>query len=187
MDLNPLLVKADFKDYADLPESLDMARLRPHILAAQLGRLRPILTELLFNELLRLNDLAQAPTPTPLVAPWDSLRKECVPVVAYGSMARYMPFSQNTAVSHGYVVKLNDKSQPVDGRELARMAAIYDGDALTHEVALGNWLKANGHLFATFYPAATACGAAQPGRSPVVVVQGIGRSDWSSNPIPFGR
>lgn len=182
MDPTPLLVKADFKDYADLPESLDMDRLRPHILAAQLNRLRPILTEPLYNELMRLNGLATAQFP--LVAPWDDLRKQCVPVVANAALARYMPFSQNTAVSHGFAVKLNDKSQPVDGRELARMASIYDGDALTHEVSLMNWLKINGKSYTNFYTVATGCGVAEAIRTPSVVVQAISRTNDS---FPYRR
>ncbi len=181
-----LLTKADFKDYADLSESLDIDRLRPHILAAQLNRLRPILHEALLDELLRLNTLATAQAP--LVAPWSELRKQCVPVVANAAMARYTPFGNTTAVSHGFATKTSQYSQPVDGRDLARQANIYDGDALTHEVALTNWLKVNGSLFGNFYPQPTACGADQPGRTPSVVVQAIGRpTERPSSPIPYGR
>ena len=173
MDSILLLTKADFKDYADLSESLDMDRLRPHILSAQLNRLRPILTEPLLNELLRLYALA-TPT-TPLAAPWSELRKQCVPVVANAAMARYTPFGNITAVSNGFVQKTSQYSQPVDERSLGRQANIYDGDALTHEVALSHWLKANGSQFAGFYPAATTCGAAEATRTPSVVVQAISR------------
>lgn len=54
METTLLLSKADFADYADLPESLELDRLRPHILAAQRQRLRPILTGPLLTELLLL-------------------------------------------------------------------------------------------------------------------------------------
>ena len=173
MDSILLLGKADFKDYADLPESLDIDRLRPHILAAQLNRLRPILTEALLDELLRLYALAT--TQAPLPAPWDELRKQCVPVVTNAAMARYTPFSQTTATSNSMVRKTSQYSEPVDDRALGRQANIYDGDALTHEFALAAWLKANGSRFAGFYPAATQCGAAEASRTPSVVVQAIGR------------
>jgi hypothetical protein len=189
MEPTPLLVKADFKDYADLPESLDMDRLRPHILSAQLNRLLPILTEPLFNELLRLNTLALATVPAPLVAPWDGLRKQCVPVVANAAMARYSPFSQTTQTSNGPRQKSGQYSEPIDGRDLARQALIYDGDALTHEVALKAWLKTNAALFTGFYPQPTdCCGTAQPGRAPSPVVQAIYRpNDRFGSPIPYGR
>jgi len=186
--MNPttLLVKDDFKDYADLPESLDMDRLRRHILAAQLNRLQPILTEPLLNELLRLNALATAAAP--LAAPWSELRKQCVPVAANASLARYWPFSQTTVTSHSTVRKTSQYSEPIDGRDLARQALIYDGDALTHEVALKVWLKVNASSFAGFYPQPADCGTAQPGRAPSPVVQAIypaaGRFD---SPIPYGR
>ena len=173
MDSILLLTKADFKDYADLSDSLDIDRLRPHILAAQLNRLRPILTEPLLDELLRLYALA-TPT-TPLVAPWSELRKQCVPVVANAAMARYTPFSQTTATSNSMVRKTSQYSEPADSRDLARQANIYDGDALTHEVALSHWLKANSSRFADFYPPATNCGAAEATRTPSVVVQAISR------------
>ncbi|MGI4864623.1 MAG: hypothetical protein ACRYFZ_11935 [Janthinobacterium lividum] len=186
MDSTLLLAKADFKDYADLSESLEMERLRPHILAAQLNRLRPILTEPLLDELLRLNTLAT--NQAPLVAPWVGLRKQCVPVVANAAMARYTPFSQTTATSNSMVRKTSQYSEPVDSRDLARQATIYDGDALTHEVALTAWLKANAASFIGFYPQATTCGATQAGRTPSVVVQGIRRpDDRPSSPIPYGR
>lgn len=186
MDPTLLLVKDDFKDYADLPESLDMDRLRRHILAAQLNRLQPILTAPLLNELLRLNALAT--TSAPLVAPWSSLRKECVPVLANASMARYWPFSQTTVTSHSLVRKTSQHSEPTDSRDLARQALIYDGDALTHEVALKAWLKTNAASFVGFYPQSTDCGTTQPGRAPSPVVQAIyPAAERFGSPIPYGR
>jgi hypothetical protein len=181
-----LLAKADFKDFADLPESLDLDRLRPHILAVQRTRLRPLLTGALYDELVRL---VAAATPTAsLVAPWSELLKEVVPVLACASMARYTPFSQTTATSNSMVRKTSQYSEPVDTRDLARQANIYDGDALSHEVALSAWLTANAASFAGFYPQATCCGAGQPTRTPSVVVQAIGRPDARpGNSIPFGR
>jgi hypothetical protein len=180
-----LLNKTDFADFADLPESLDMDRLRPHILSATRQRLAPLLTAPLLKELLRLVELA---SPTPLVFPWSTLRTKAVAVVASAAMARYMPFAQQTAVSNGFVVKTSTHSQPADGRDLARQANIYDGEALSYEVALDKWLKANGAEFGSFYPPATSCGAAQASRTPSVVVQAIRRpDDRPFNSIPYGR
>jgi hypothetical protein len=182
-----LVTKADFATYADLPESLDLDRLTPHILAVQLTRLRPLLTEPLHTELLRQVSVATVAAPLP--AQWASLLAQVVPVVCRASLARYMPFSQNTFTSHSLVQKTSQYSQPVEGRDLARMASIYDGDALTHEVALTAWLKANAASFVGFYPQATdCCGEGQPTRIPSVVVQGIRRpDDRPSSSIPYGR
>jgi hypothetical protein len=180
-----LLTKADFADFADLPESLDMSRMRPHILAAQRMRLRPLLLDALTNELLRLIEAERnAPTdnPAPLVFPWSVLRTKSVAVVACAALARYMPFAQQTAVSNGFAVKTSQYSQPADGRDLARQASIYDGDALSYEVALAKWLKANGPEFGSFYPQASCCGATTPSRTPSVVVQGIRRLDEQPRP-----
>jgi hypothetical protein len=289
MDLTLLLDKADFKDYADLPESLDMDRMRRHILAAQLNRLVPILTAPLFNELLRRNVLQATGTtppvvynttlsptlpagspgqaggvvfraagaqkfrfdelantsggnvslqitdpsdgsvsfvdfpsdystqpkhyafdkadgsayagifpgvdtnftattvPAPLAGAWGELRKQCVPVLANASLARYWPFSQTTVTSHSTVRKTSQYSEPVDDRTLARQALVFDGDALTYEVALQAWLKANAASFTGFYPQPTACGATQPGRVPSPVVQAIHRPADRFSPIPYGR
>ncbi|MGI4872457.1 MAG: hypothetical protein ACRYFX_14920 [Janthinobacterium lividum] len=190
METTLLLNKADFADYADLPESLDMDRLRPHILAAQRQRLRPLLTEALTAELLRLVEAERAAagtgTPAPLTGSWVELRTKAVAVVACAAMARYMPFSQQTAVSNGFVVKTGQYSQPADGRDLARQAAIYDGEALSYEAELGTWLLGNAAAFAGFYPQATACCGAMAvgGRVPTVVVQAIGRPD---EPTPYRR
>lgn len=185
-----LLNKADFKDHADLAESLEMDRLRPHILKAQNLRLRPILLDALTNELLRLVELernAPAASPVPLVFPWSTLRTKAVAVVASGAMARYMPFSQTTATSNGMGRKTSQYSEPVDPRDLARQATIYDGDALSHEAALAKWLKANAAEFDGFYPQASCCGATQPSRTPSVVVQGIGRPTDRPGFDPYRR
>ena len=176
-----LLSKEDFAEYADLAESLDMDRLRPHILGAQRQRLRPVLTDRLANELLRLveaeRQAAGTASPAPLVFPWSTLRTKAVAVVACAAMARYMPFSQTTATSNSMVRKTSQYSEPADTRDLARQANIYDGDALSNEVALGKWLRANAGEFVGFYPQATCCGATTPGRTPSVVVQAITRLD----------
>jgi hypothetical protein len=107
------------------------------------------------------------------VFPWSTLRTKAVAVVACAAMARYMPFAQQTAVSNGFVVKTSQYSQPAGGRDLARQANIYDGDALTYEIALAKWLRANGAEFGSFYPQASCCGATAPGHTPSIVVQGI--------------
>lgn len=189
--MEPLLLsKADFKDHADLAESLEMDRLRTHILKSQNLRLRPILQDALTNELLRLVELERnAPTasPVPLVFPWSTLRTKAVAVVACAAMARYTPFSQTTATSNSMVRKTSQYSEPVDPRELARQASIYDGDALTYEVALAKWLKANAAEFGSFYPQANCCGAAAPSRTPSVVVQGIGRPTDRPSFDPYRR
>ncbi len=186
-----LLTKADFAAYADLPESLDMDRLQPHMLAAQLHRLQPVLTEPLLQELLRRvsteRAAASTETPAPLNEPWQGLRKKSVPLVACASLARYMPFSQTTVTSHSLVQKTSQYSQPVDGRELARMASIYDGEALSHEVTLRAWLHVNGHLFSGFYPQATACGRVETSSTPSVVVQAIRRPDDEPGSYPHYR
>ena len=182
-----LLAKEDFADYADLPESLDLDRLRPHILSAQRQRLRPVLTDTLTDELLRRVAVERAAagsaSPAPLAFPWSTLRTKAVAVVACASMARYMPFSQTTATSNSMVRKTSQYSEAVDTRDLARQASIYDGDALTSEVALAKWLRANAAEFGSFYPqASTCCGAGAPGRTPSVVVQGIRRLDEPRRP-----
>jgi len=177
-----LLNKEDFADYADLPESLDMDRLRPHILAAQRTRLRPVLTDRLADELLRLVEAERATvgtaSPAPLFFPWSTLRAKAAAVVACAAMARYMPFALTTQTATGIRVKSSQYSEAADGRDLARMATIYDGDALTCEVALDKWLRANAAEFGSFYPQPTCCGAGTaPGRTPSVVVQAITRLD----------
>ena len=184
--------QADFASCADLPESLDMDRLRPHILAAQRTRLRPILTAALFDELLLLVGDEQAAadtlTPDPLTGAWATLRTKAVPVVACAAMARYMPFANATAVSNGFATKKSQYSEPTDGRDLARMASIYDGDALSFETELRTWLLANAGSFVGFYPQATACcGAAPAGRTPSVVVQAIRRPDDGPTSYPSRR
>ncbi|MGI4870965.1 MAG: hypothetical protein ACRYFX_07285 [Janthinobacterium lividum] len=188
METTLLLNKADFADYAALPESLDMDRLRPHILAATRQRLRPLLTEALTTELLRLVEAEHAAgtgTPAPLTGSWLELRTKAVAVVACAALARYMPFSQQTAVANGFVVKTGQYSQPADGRDLARQAAIYDGEALSYEADLRTWLLGSAAAFVGFYPQATACcGATAAGRVPTVVVQAIGRPD---EPSPYYR
>jgi hypothetical protein len=191
METTLLLAKADFKDHVDLAESLDMDRLRTHILNAQRTRLRPILRDALTNELLRLVDAeraAPAASPAPLVFPWSTLRTKAVAVVACAAMARYMPFSQTTATSNSMVRKRSEYSEPVDTRDLARQATIYDGDALSHEVELAKWLRANAVEFAGFYPQANSCcGQAPASRTPSVVVQGIRRPDDRPNYLPYRR
>jgi hypothetical protein len=187
-----LLSKADFADHADLPESLDMDRLRPHILAAQRTRLRPLLLDALTTELLRLVEVERnAPTtnsPAPLVFPWSTLRTKAVAVVACAAMARYTPFSQTTATSNSMVRKTSQYSEPVDPRELAKQANIYDGEALSYEVALAKWLKANVQEFGSFYPTASGCcGATPAGRTPSLVVQGIRRPDDGPGFHPYRR
>jgi hypothetical protein len=176
-----LLNKADYKDYADQAESLEMDRLRPHILGAQRNRLRPVLTDKLFTELLRLVEVERAAadtaTPAPLVDAWQELRKQSIAVVACASMARYSPFSQTTATSNSMVRKTSQYSEPIDPRDLARQATIYDGDALSYEASLRDWLKVNGALFGEFYPPATCCGATEVSRTPIMVVQAIRRPD----------
>jgi hypothetical protein len=176
-----LLNKADYADYADLPESLDIARLRPHILTTQRQRLRPVLTDKLYTELLRLVQAEQlaadTATPAPLVDAWQELRSQAIPIVACASMARYMPFALTTQTSNGIRVKGSQYSEAADGRDLARMANIYDGDALTYEAGLRDWLKVNGALFGEFYPLATCCGAPEVTRTPSVVVQAIRRPE----------
>jgi hypothetical protein len=185
MDTTLLVTKADFANYADLPESLELDRLRPHILAVQGTRLRPLLTTPLLDELLRQQQLATFESPMGVA--WATLLKQVVPVVCCAALARYMPFAQNTAVSNGFVVKKSQYSEASDGRDLARMASIYDGDALTHEVHLTTWLKANATLFAGFYPQATCCGAGQVSSTPSVVVQAIRRPDDVPGSYPSYR
>jgi hypothetical protein len=122
METTLLLNKADFKGYADQPESLELSRLEAHILAAQRHRLRPVLTDVLTNELLRLvaaERAASVDSPAPLVFPWSTLRTKSVAVVACAAMARYTPFSQTTATSNSMVRKTSQYSEPVDPRELA--------------------------------------------------------------------
>lgn len=102
-------------------------------------------------------------------------------------MARYMPFSQTTATSNSMVRKGSQYSEPVDPRDLARQATIYDGDALSYEVALGKWLRANAAEFGSFYPQANCCGAAAPSRTPSVVVQGISRPTDQPSFDPYRR
>jgi hypothetical protein len=191
MEMTLLLAKADFKGYADLAESIDIDRIAPHILGAQRHRLRPLLTDRLTDELLRLvaaERAADVASPAPLVFPWSALRTKAVAVVACAAMARYSPFGNTTAVSNGFVQKTSQYSQPVDGRDLARQAAIYDGDALSYEVDLAKWLRANGQEFGSFYPQATACCGGQPaGRTPSVVVQGIRRPDDQPDLFPYRR
>jgi hypothetical protein len=188
-----LLNKADFKDFADLPESLDMDRMRPHILSATRQRLRPILTAALTTELLRLVEAERAAadtdSPAPLVFPFSTLRTKAVAVVASAAMARYMPFAQQTATSNSIVVKNSQYSQPADGRDLARQANIYDGEGMSYEAELAKWVKANAAEFVGFYPQATACCGQTPGgRTPSVVVQAIRRpDDRCNNHIPWGR
>jgi hypothetical protein len=175
-----LLNRPDFGDYADLPESLDMDRLRPHILGAQRTRLRPLLLDALTNELLRLVEAertAPQDSPAPLVFPWDILRTKAVAVVACAAMARYMPFAQQTSTATGYRIKDSQYSQPADGRDLARQAAIYDGDALSYEASLTDWLKVNGALLGSFYSPPSCCGTTAASRTPSVVVQGIRRPE----------
>ncbi|MFD1874276.1 hypothetical protein [Hymenobacter bucti] len=185
-----LLSKADFKDHADLAESLKMDRLRPHILAAQRTRLRPLLLDALTNELLRLVEAernAPLASPAPLVFPWSTLRTKAVAVVACATMAHYLPFSQTTATSNSMVRKTSQYSEAVDTRDLARQANIYDGDALTYEVALSKWLRANGAEFGSFYPQANCYDAPAAGRAPSVVVQGIRRPDDRPSFDPYRR
>jgi hypothetical protein len=182
METTILLSKADFADYADLPESLDMDRLRPHILAAQRQRLRPVLTDVLTTELLRLVEAERAAASTStsarLIGAWQALRVKAVAIVACAALARYMPFAQATATSNGIRLKGSQYSEAVDGRDLARMATIYDGEALSYEAELRAWLLTNGQDFGEFYPVATACcGPADAGRTPSVVVQSIRRPE----------
>ena len=183
-----LVVKEDFAAYADLPESLDMARLQPHILAAQRTRLRPLLTAPLLTELLLLVEdertAAGTLAPDPLTGAWATLRELAVPVVACAALARYMPFALTTQTATGIRIKSSQYSEAADGRDLARMASIYDGDALSFEAELAAWLRANAGSFAGFYPAPACCGAGQPGRTPSVVVQAIRRPD---EPTPYRR
>jgi hypothetical protein len=177
-----LLAKADFKGYADQAESLEMERLSPHIFAAQRHRLRPVLTDKLTDELLRLvegeRSSASTSTPARLTGPWQALRTRAVAVVACAAMARYTPFSQTTATSNSMVRKTSQYSEPVDPRELAKQANIYDGEALSYEAELRAWLLTNGQDFGEFYSVATACcGPADAGRTPSVVVQSIRRPE----------
>ena len=179
----------DFADYADLPESLDMDRMRPHILAVQRKRLRPILTAPLLTELLLLvadeRAAAGTPTPDPLTGAWATLRGLAMPVVACAALARYTPFSQGSYTSHSLVRKTNQYSEPVESKELGRMASVYDSDAISFEAELRTWLRANAGSFGGFYPAPSCCGAGQPGRTPTVVVQVIDRPD--EGPYPYRR
>lgn len=176
-----LVTKADFAAHADLPESLDMARLTPHILAAQRTRLQPLLKRPLLDELLLLvadeRAAAGTATPDPLTGAWATLRELAGPVVCCAALARYMPFALTTQTATGIRVKSSQYSEAADGRDLARMASIYDGDALSFEAELQQWLTANASSFAGFYPRPSGCGAGQPGRTPAVVVQAITRPD----------
>lgn len=183
-----LVSKADFAEYADLPESLDMDRLRPHILAVQRQRLRPLLTAPLLTELLLLvsdeRAAAGTPTPDPLAGVWVVLREKAVAVVACAALARYTPFSQNTFTGSSLVKKTSQYSEAVDGRDLARLASVYDGDALSFEAELATWLRVNAGSFTGFYPAPACCGTTPAGRTPSVVVQAIRRPD---EPFPYRR
>jgi hypothetical protein len=185
METTLLVTKVDFAAYADLPESLELDRLRPHILAVQSTRLRLLLTATLLDELLRQQQLATVESPMGVA--WAKLLEHVVPVVCCAALARYMPFAQNTAVSNGFVVKKGQYSEASDGRDLARMATIYDGEALTHEVHLTTWLKANASLFTGFYPQTTCCGATEIGRTSSVVVQAIRRPDDVPGSYPSYR
>lgn len=192
METTLLLNKEDFKDYADLAESLDMERLRPHIVATQRHRLLPLLTGPLATELLRLvaaeRAAAGTASPAPLVAPWDELRPLAVAVVASGAMARYTPFSPITQTSHGPRVKDTKDSQPADGRDLARQAKVYDGEAFSYEETLAAWLRVNGKRFGDFCGPSSCCGIKDAGRQPSTVVQAIGRPEgYPTNRIPYGR
>lgn len=182
-----LLNKEDFADTVDAVEALDMARLRPHILAAQKQRLLPLLSAALLTELLRRQQVERAaagavPPTTPddadrLSGPWLELREKAVAVLAPATMARYMPFAQTTLTSNSAVRKTSAHSEPVDGRDLARQASIYDGDALSAEVELRAWLITNAAGFASYY-LAPACGVAAPGRVASAVVVPIRRPDY---------
>ncbi|UOR06236.1 hypothetical protein MUN82_03870 [Hymenobacter aerilatus] len=170
MDQHLLLAKEDYAAYADMPESLEMKRLTPHILAVQRARLRPLLTEKLYAELARLYKANE------LTEPYLTLLSKCVPVLATASLARYMPFAQSTITSNGIRMKNSQHSEATDGRDLARMASVYDGEALSYEVELKTWLLANAKSFGDFYPHNTCgCGTSTPGRTPSVVVQPIRR------------
>jgi hypothetical protein len=114
METDLLLVKADYKDYVDLAESLDVDR----------TRLRPVLTGHLYTELLRLvvveRAAADTDSPAPLTGIWQELRNQSIAVVACASMVRYTPFSQTTATSNSMVRKTSQYSEPTDSRDLAR-------------------------------------------------------------------
>lgn len=168
-----LVTKDDFASYADLPSSLELARLTPHILAVQRTRLPNLLTDALLAELLR--QVSVATQAAPLGSNWATLLEQVVPVVCCAALARYTPFAQSTFTAGSLVRKTSTHSEPVESQELARMAKVYDGDALTFEVQCSKWLVANASQFVGFYPQGNCCGAGQPARTPSVVVQAIRR------------
>jgi len=176
MDQHLLLAKEDYAGYAgyaDMPESLEMKRLTPHILAVQRSRLRPLLTEKLYAELARLHKAGE------LTEPYLTLLQKVVPVLATASLARYMPFAPHTLTSNGIRIKNSQYSEGSDSRDIARMASIYDGEALSYEVELTAWLLANAKSFGDFYPHNTCgCGTHTPSRTPSVVVQPIRRPGY---------
>jgi len=194
-----LFSKEDFKaPYPALPPSLDAERIESAMLRAQ-RRLKPILGLLLYTELVLRVEAEQAaidarkkalaatpslpaadlPLLAPLVGSWQKLRDMILPGLIYASLAQYLPFSQTTPTSHGWVRKTDKSSEPIDSRTLAQQASIYDGEALSYEAELRTWLITVGAVdFLGFYPPASHCGTGpESPRTPTVVVQAIGPPD----------
>ncbi|MCA8830278.1 DUF6712 family protein [Hymenobacter pini] len=168
MELEPLLLSAaDCLPYADLPATFREARIDAHIRRAQ-RRLKPILGPELYAELLRLTQAG------PLPQVWAELRARLVPALANATLAAYWPFSQTSVTGASVVRKTSQYSEPIDARTLATQAAVFDGEALSHEIELRSWLIANAADYQPFYPTADHCaGGATASRTPTTVVQRI--------------
>ncbi|TGE07699.1 DUF6712 family protein [Hymenobacter fodinae] len=163
-----LFSRDDFAPYQELPE-LDEGRLEPHMHEAQ-RRLKKALGEQLYAELVRLHKAEE------LGNDWLELHSHALPVLVYGALAQFWPFSQTSLTRAGLRQKNSDYSTSVDARTLASQVSIFDGRALSYEVELRSWLIAHASSFAGFYPDRAHCGDSQPAlRTASVVVQAIGR------------
>lgn len=159
--LTPLLSLSDFRELLEIPQALELARLRPHLVETQASWLEDGLQPwpTLYAALAAavgaqaaavLAGTVAAPLPPPLALLWAEAR----PMLVYASYASFLPFAKTTLTAHSLVEKLSDSSSPAADSSVSKQVTTFLGWAKRYQVKLQATLAA---ADLTAYGPAPAC------------------------------
>jgi hypothetical protein len=173
----PLLLNLqDFKDLLEIPEALELRRLRPYILEAQAAWLEDYLQpgyptlyqalqEALSDELAALQARALAaaagtlvlPALAPLQAPLLSVWARAKPMLVFASYANYLPFAPTTLTAHSFIEHTSDNSKSVDPALINKQVVAVTGWAQRHQAKLKEELQLQATLLAPYAALPSRC------------------------------
>lgn len=147
-----LIAQSDWTNYVELSTAIESSkytsRIVPKVLEAQDFDLRDLIGKELYNEVISVSDGNTEPNLSS--GNYTALLPYLKPVIVYFTYARYLPESQNVNSRHGTVKKLTPHSEPIELKELMRLAAMYKSRAIEHGERLIEFLEDNVENYPTW-------------------------------------